>query len=194
MLARPHRRRLRAVRPPDHLFAVECGRAVHLRCLMAWWWGVALVAAVAWPGRLIGPLDGAPFDTAAKVLAFAFVLPVLWWFHPAFLRTVAARTLVALLLGWKIATWMAVSQTGWCGRSSSRTHRRADWLWADATLGRATLVGREAARLFRDRRAGLPPDDELPGMVHQHSVWLRSRSRHWRRGESSGREPAAAQW
>jgi len=83
---------------------------------MTWLWGVGLVVAVAWPGRLIGPLDGAPFDTASKVLALAFVLPALWWLYPAFLRTAGARTLVALLLGWKIATWMVASQAGWCGQ------------------------------------------------------------------------------
>ena len=34
-------------------------------------WGVALIAAVAWPGRIIGPLDGAPFDVPVKVVVFA---------------------------------------------------------------------------------------------------------------------------
>jgi len=61
---------------------------------------LTLVAAVAWPGRIVGLLDGAPFDTPAKVVALAVVLPLVWRFHPAFLRTGVARALIVALLGW----------------------------------------------------------------------------------------------
>ena len=83
---------------------------------MALVWSVALVAAVAWPGRLVGPLDGAPFDTTAKALAFGIVLPALWWLYPAVMRTTVARTLLVLLLAWKIGGWMFIPQSGWCGQ------------------------------------------------------------------------------
>ena len=53
---------------------------------------------------------------SSKALAFGLVLPALWWLYPAFLRTIAARTLVVVLLVWKIATWMLVPQAGWCGQ------------------------------------------------------------------------------
>src|SRR6185503_8641211 len=69
----------------------------------------------AWPGRIIGPLDGAPFDAPAKAVVFAVVLPLLWWWHPAFLRTAWARTLIVALLGWKLIGWALLPQAGWCG-------------------------------------------------------------------------------
>jgi hypothetical protein len=83
---------------------------------MIFLWGLALVAAIAWPGRLVGPLDGAPFDTALKAIAFALLLPALWWLDPAFLKTAAARTLVALAVVWKVGVWAALPQGGWCGQ------------------------------------------------------------------------------
>src|SRR5436190_22880167 len=79
-------------------------------------WGVALIAAVAWPGRIIGPLDGAPFDVPVKVVVFAVVLPGLWVLYPRFLGTVTARTALAALLVWKLAAAAALPQAGWCGR------------------------------------------------------------------------------
>jgi hypothetical protein len=77
-------------------------------------WGLALVAAVVWPGRSIGPLDGAPIDTTLELVVLAVALPAVWWLYPSFLQTVAARTLVALLLVWKIAAWTMLPQGGWC--------------------------------------------------------------------------------
>ena len=43
-------------------------------------WGLALVAAVVWPGRIIGPLDGAPFDVPLSALVLGVMLPALWVF------------------------------------------------------------------------------------------------------------------
>lgn len=83
---------------------------------MTFLWGIALVAAAAWPGRALGALDGAPFDAPLEALALGLVLPALWWWYPAFLRTAAARTLVALLLVTKLAAWALLPQGGWCGQ------------------------------------------------------------------------------
>jgi len=74
-----------------------------------------LVAAVAWPGRIIGPLDGAPFDVPLEALTFGVALPALWALHPAFLRTTAARGLIVALIAWKLLAWVALPQGGWCG-------------------------------------------------------------------------------
>jgi hypothetical protein len=78
-------------------------------------WALTLVAAVAWPGRIIGPLDGAPFDVPVEALAFGVALPALWVLHPAFLKTSVARGLIVALLGWKLLAWVALPQGGWCG-------------------------------------------------------------------------------
>jgi hypothetical protein len=77
-------------------------------------WSLALIAAVLWPGRLTGPLDGAPFDTAPEALLLAAVLPVLWFLAPSFLRSRTARGLIGGLLAWKIAGWLLLTQTGLC--------------------------------------------------------------------------------
>jgi hypothetical protein len=83
--------------------------------IAAVFWGIVLVAAVASPGRFVGPLDGAPFDTALELVVLAVALPVLWFFHPSFMKTRTARAASALLLAFKIASWATLPQGGWCG-------------------------------------------------------------------------------
>src|SRR5205823_1710844 len=78
-------------------------------------WGGLLVAALAWPTRFVGPFHGAPFDRPAEAIAVGLLLPALWCWHPAFLRALLARTLVAALLAWKMLTIALVPQAGWCG-------------------------------------------------------------------------------
>jgi hypothetical protein len=77
-------------------------------------WGLALVAAVVWPGRVVSPLDGAPLDTTLDLVVLAVALPAVWWLYPSFLQTAVARLLIGLLLAWKIAAWAMLPQGGWC--------------------------------------------------------------------------------
>jgi hypothetical protein len=77
-------------------------------------WGIALIVAVVWPGRLVGPLDGVPFDAPHEALLLAAVLTVLWFLAPAFLRTRTARALIGTLLVWKVAGWLLLTQSGLC--------------------------------------------------------------------------------
>jgi hypothetical protein len=90
-------------------------------------WGALLILALAWPGRIVGPFDGAPFDGIGEALAFGVVLPALWLLDPRFLRTTRARGLVVALLGWKLVTWTLLPQAGWCGlfaeKSSGEQYR-----------------------------------------------------------------------
>ncbi len=141
---------------------------------MALLWSVALVAAVAFPSRLIGPFDGAPFDTVSKALAFGLVLPFLWWLYPAFVRTTVARALIALLLAWKLSTWMLVPQAGWCGQFLvAGPPQTGGWSLMRSWDARTYWESNPPACSAIVARGYVPPDT-LPGVVDQHSVWLRS--------------------
>lgn len=79
-------------------------------------WGIVTVLAVLWPGRVVSPLDGVPLDHHLEAVLIGVVLPVVWWFHPTFLRTMLARSLVAGLLIWKLASGLLLTQQGWCAQ------------------------------------------------------------------------------
>lgn len=80
------------------------------------WWALLLAAAVLWPARLAGLLDGAPLDTAADALVIGLALPALVVFDRRLLRLWAVRGLILLLLTWKAASAGLLAQDGWCLR------------------------------------------------------------------------------
>lgn len=82
-------------------------------------WAAILGAAVLWPARLAGPLDGAPLDSAFEAVLIGLALPALIWFHPAVLRTRLVRGLIVALLLWKGLTAGVAVQDGWCLRFTS---------------------------------------------------------------------------
>jgi hypothetical protein len=105
-----------------------------------------LVAAVAlwWPAHVAGPLDGAPLDTVAEVIALGVLFPLLACLHRTFLSSMPARVLIVALLAWKALTIGALTQDGWCVSTlpakayvvdqTGRPHSwdmRADWRSAD---------------------------------------------------------------
>src|SRR5215467_3090821 len=77
-------------------------------------WGVLLVVAILWPGRIVGPLDGIPLDAPLEAVLFGALL-VLWFLAPKFVKTRAARVIISSLLIWKVAGWLLLTQTGLCG-------------------------------------------------------------------------------
>lgn len=79
-------------------------------------WGVLAAAALLWPDRISGPLDGIPLDRVAEAVLVAGVLPALWYLHPGFLRTTRARAFILLLVAWRIAAALLFVQDGWCVR------------------------------------------------------------------------------
>jgi hypothetical protein len=81
-----------------------------------WLWGILAAAALAWPARTAGPLDGVPLEGVAKAILIGVVFPVLWWWHPRFLRTRIARGLVIALLSWKALGAVTLVPDGWCVR------------------------------------------------------------------------------
>ena len=61
-------------------------------------WTLLLVAAVLWPSRLAGLLDGAPLDTPLEVVAIGLLLAWLLVTDRQWLTRPLARTLVVGLL------------------------------------------------------------------------------------------------
>ena len=103
-------------------------------------WGLLAAAALLWPDRISGPLDGVPLDRVAEAVLVAAVLPALWYLHPRFLRTSRARVCILTLVVWRIASALLFVQEGWCvrfqparpfakdaGRVPHAWDMRADW-------------------------------------------------------------------
>jgi hypothetical protein len=82
-------------------------------------WSVLLAAAVLWPSRLSGPMDGAPLDAAADAILIGLVLPTLIAIDRRILGQLAVRILIVTLLVWKASTAAALTQDGWCLRFTS---------------------------------------------------------------------------
>jgi hypothetical protein len=81
---------------------------------MTWLWGLVAAAAMLWPDRISGPLDGVPLDGLAEAALIGLVFPALWWFHPRFLNTTRARACILVLVAWKICSTLLFVQDGWC--------------------------------------------------------------------------------
>jgi hypothetical protein len=103
-------------------------------------WGILAAAALLWPDRVSGPLDGVPLDRVAEAVLVAGVLPALWYVDPGFLRSSRARACILALVAWRIASALLLVQDGWCVRfqparpfardAGTATHAwdmRADW-------------------------------------------------------------------
>jgi hypothetical protein len=133
------------------------------------------VAALIWPSRLSGMLDGAPLDTLPEVLLLGLIAPALACLHPVFLHRFAVRAVVVAILAMKIGAALVLQQQGWCvaftpakpmvRESTGKPHSwdiRADWLADDPTCS-AVMT-----RSFRDTFAlpvwffNLPPPDDAP--------------------------------
>jgi hypothetical protein len=116
--------------------------AIAIILRLTWAWGLAAIAALLWPSRLSGPLDGVPLDAVAEGLLIGVVFPALLWFHPTFLKTRLARTAIVVVILLKAFASYALVRDGWCvqfepGRplvkdaTSNVPHSwdvRADWL------------------------------------------------------------------
>src|SRR5262249_38152884 len=88
-----------------------------LRVLMTTFlWGLLGAAALVWPDRVNGPFDGAPLDRPLEALLIGFVVPILWWRAPGFLRQRIAQALILALLVWRVAAAALLVQDGWCVR------------------------------------------------------------------------------
>jgi hypothetical protein len=82
-------------------------------------WSALLAAAVLWPARLAGPLDGVPLDTVADAILIGLVLPVLVALDRRVLAQRLVRVTIVLLLAWKATLGMTMAADGWCLRFTS---------------------------------------------------------------------------
>jgi hypothetical protein len=77
-------------------------------------WTIAAVAALCWPARLVGPLDGIPFDQPSDAIVIGLLIPSLWWLDRRVAGRLAARALIAALLLWKVGGSVVLQQQGLC--------------------------------------------------------------------------------
>jgi len=143
---------------------------------MTWPWGVCAALALLWPDRISGPFDGVPLDRTAEAIVVGLVFPALWWFHPRFLKTAAARAAIVLLVAWKAAASSLFVQDGWCVRfAPPRPYTwgafvaphawdlRADWRTANPTCSAIMTRGYGDLADFPAWFLNLPPaGDGLP--------------------------------
>ena len=144
---------------------------------MTWLWGLLAAAALLWPDRVAGALDGVPLDRALEAIAIGMVLPVLLVVHPRFLTTRAARVLIVLLLGAHLLTATTFKQDGWCVRfeparryvkdQTGAPHAwdlRADWRSPDPACSAIMTRSYGSFAEFPAWFLNLPPpDDNWPG-------------------------------
>ncbi|MGE3492483.1 MAG: hypothetical protein AB7N29_20945 [Vicinamibacterales bacterium] len=77
-------------------------------------WSVIGAIAVLWPGRLVGPLDGAPLDGRLEAVVVGLVLPSLWWLDRRAVTAVWVRVVIVALLAWKALGPAVMVQQGLC--------------------------------------------------------------------------------
>lgn len=126
-------------------------------------WPLLAVAALAWPARVLGPLDGWPLNGRAEALLIGLVVPTLLWFDRRPLNHALLRGCVVALIAAKLAAY-AVTPQGLCARFSAaapfigETHtipvvEHDGWLrswdvrsnWRDATPACTAILDRSYA-------------------------------------------------
>lgn len=138
-----------------------------------WIWGLMAAGALLWPDRLRGPFDGVPLDRIAEAVLIAGVFPALWFVHPSFLRTAAARACIVLLVAWRIASAVLFVQDGWCLRleparafakdATGAPHAwdlRADWRSRDPACSAIMTRSYSDLQDFPAWFFNLPPDSD----------------------------------
>ena len=135
-------------------------------------WAVLTVAAVLWPARLAGPLDGVPLDTPLEAVAIGVIAAALVLFEPRVLRRRSFQAVVLTLLAWKAVTSVAVTRDGWCvkfttpepvfrdmGRVPHTWDVRADWRSPEPTCSAIMTRAYPSIERFPVWFFNLPPAD-----------------------------------
>lgn len=82
-------------------------------------WSVLGAVAVLWPGRLIGPLDGAPLDGRLEAVVIGMVLPSLWWLDRRAVTATWVRAVIVAVLAWKAVSPAVMVQQGLCATTTA---------------------------------------------------------------------------
>lgn len=111
---------------------------------MTAFWILSAFLVLWWPSHVVGPLDGAPLDTAADAVLLGLLFPTLCWLSPSFFQDKRARALLLAILAWKSFGIVSLAQDGWCVSlnpskpyvrdGTGRPHSwdvRADWMSGD---------------------------------------------------------------
>jgi hypothetical protein len=135
-------------------------------------WAVLGAIAVLWPGRLAGPLDGAPLDQPTEAVVIGVLLVWIVVTDSSMLNRRATRALIGALLVWKVATGALLAQDGWCLRFTSPVplyldnvtvpHSwdiRADWRSPVPQCSAVMAEGYEVLERFPAWFYNLPPQD-----------------------------------
>jgi hypothetical protein len=99
----------------ERLVTARTHRGVATAC-----WTALAIVALLWPARAIGPLDGAPLDSALDAILIGVCVPFLWALQRSFLERRSARVLVSSLIAWKLLLWLAVTPQGLCAKTAVR--------------------------------------------------------------------------
>ena len=84
----------------------------------AMWWPLLTLVALAWPSRVLGPLDGLPLNGRSEALLLGIVVPSLIWFDLRSLQRTPIRVAIIAILAVKKAGLMLTPQ-GLCARFST---------------------------------------------------------------------------
>ena len=82
-------------------------------------WTALAIAALVWPSRFAGPLDGAPLDAAAEAIVIGLLIPTLWWLHRSAVTQRSTQIAIVTLLAWKALTMPVAAQQGLCVHMSA---------------------------------------------------------------------------
>lgn len=133
-------------------------------------WALLAGAALLWPSRLAGALDGAPLDGRLDALIIGLALPAMVALDRRVLRRGIVRALIVGLLAWKAALLAVVVPDGWCVRFTTSApifvndvtvpHAwdvRADWRSVVPTCSAVMTRGYDQIERFPVWFYNLPP-------------------------------------
>ena len=142
------------------------------RSALALIWATAAIGVAWWPGRITGPLDGAPLDGLLETILLGAIAPIAWWLQPQFFRSRLAQAAIVAVALLKLAGG-SFTQEGLCVRfdppkpvvrgTTARPHSwdlRADWRSPNPTCSAVMTTAYGEFKRFPVWFFNLPPTDD----------------------------------